>query len=145
MSELASVAELVASVGVVLSLVFVGFQLNEGNRETRAATVKSVLKTEMDIVTVFVDHSSTWEKVLTGAPLDEGEESRKAINLFNLAMLESSNRYLQYRSGYLEEGSWKGTFNTHPGLKALPIYETWRRSFGGQGQDSEFLDLLDNL
>ncbi len=81
----------------------------------------------------------------SGAPLGEGEETRKAINLFNLAMLESSNCYPQYRSGYPEEGSWIGTFNTLPGLKALPIYGKRRGSFGGQGQDSEFLDLSDSL
>ena len=34
-------------------------------------------------------------------PLAAGEETRKAINLFNVAMLESSNRYLQFRSGFL--------------------------------------------
>ena len=145
LSDVASVAEIIASVGVVLSLVFVGIQLNEGNREARAATVQAVLSTEMDMVTVFINHSSTWEKVVTGAPLVEGEETRKATNLYNLAMLEASNRYLQYRSGYLEEESWEGTFNTLPGLKSLPIYEQWRQSFGGQGQDSEFLDLLDKL
>ena len=33
--------EIVASVGVVLSLVFAGIQLNEGNRETRAVTVQT--------------------------------------------------------------------------------------------------------
>jgi hypothetical protein len=51
---------------------------------TRAATVQTVLKMEMDMVMAFVDHASTWEKVVTGEPLAEGEETRKAINLFNL-------------------------------------------------------------
>lgn len=99
----------------------------------------------MDMVAVFIDHSSTWEKVVTGTPVGEGAEARKAINLFNLAMLESSNRYVQYRSGYLDEESWEGTFSTLPGLRLLPIYEQWRESFGGQGQDSAFLELIDNL
>ena len=145
LSDLASIAEIVASVGVVLSLIFVGFQLNEGNRETRAATLQSVLQTEMDMVTVFIEHSSTWEKVVAGVPLAAGEETRKAINLFNVAMLESSNRYLQFRSGFLDEQSWQNTFNVLPGMKALPICDQWRKSLGGQGQDAEFLDLLDNL
>ena len=123
LQDVASVAEIVASVGVVLSLIFVGFQLNEGNRETRAATTQSVLRTEMEMVKVFIDHSATWEKVIAGAPLAAGDETRKAINLYNLAMLESANRYLQFRSGYLEEKSWRGTARTLPGLKALPVSE----------------------
>ena len=145
LQDVASVAEIVASVGVILSLIFVGLQLNEGNRETRAATTQSVLQTEMDMVKVFIDHSATWEKIIAGAPLAAGAETRKAINLYNLAMLESANRYLQFRSGYLEEKSWRGTARTLPGLKALSIYEEWRTSFGATGQDAEFLELLDGL
>jgi len=36
-----SIAEIAAAVGVVLSLVFVGLQIEEGNRETRATTLQS--------------------------------------------------------------------------------------------------------
>jgi len=145
LQNIASMAEIIASIGVILSLVFVGFELNEGNRETRALTAQSALQTEMSMVAVLLDHSDTWQKVISGAPLAKGEETRKAINLYQLAMLESANRYLQYKSGYLDEKSWLNNERTLPGFKALPIHEKWRSSFGGQGQNSEFLEMLDSL
>jgi hypothetical protein len=143
--EIASIAEVVASVGVILSLIFVGFELNEGNRETRAATSQMVIQSEMDMVAVFIDNSEVWDKVVTGAPLSDGEETRRGINLFQLAMLETANRYKQYNSGYLELESWEGSLKILPALKKLPVYEMWRESYGAQGHDSEFLELLDNL
>jgi len=41
LTKWASIAELIAGVGVILSLIFVGLQINEGNRETRAATLQA--------------------------------------------------------------------------------------------------------
>ncbi len=90
LSELASIAEIIASVGVILTLIFVGLELSEGNRETRAATTQLVIKAEMDMVTVFIANANTWDKVVTGAPIAEGEEMRRAINLYNLSMLETA-------------------------------------------------------
>jgi hypothetical protein len=145
LSELASIAEIVASIGVILTLLFVGLELQEGNRETRATTTQLVIKAEMDMVAVFVANAKTWDKVVTGAPLAEGEEMRTAINLFQLSMLETANRYAQYRSGYIDSSSWDGTLKALPAVMKLPVYEVWRESFGGQGQDTAFLELLDGF
>ena len=145
LSEFASIAEIIASIGVILTLVFVGLELNEGNREARATTTQLVFNAEMDMVAVFIANSDTWEKVVTGAPLAEGEEMRRAINLYQLAMLETANRYAQFRSGYIDQSTWQGTVKTLPAITKLPIYEKWRESFGGQGQDTTFLELLDEI
>ena len=143
--DVAVMTEIAASIGVLISLIFVGIQLNEGNRETRAATMQSVVRTEMDMAAIFVEYASTWDKVLVGAPLAAGEERRRAINLYNMGMLESANRYLQYRSEYLDRSSWQGTLKSLSGMKDLPIYDEWRVSLGGQGQHLAFLALLDSL
>jgi hypothetical protein len=145
LSELGSIAEIVASIGVILTLIFVGLELQEGNREARATTAQLVIKAEMDMVAIFIANAKTWDKVVKGAPLAEGEEMRTAINLYQLSMLETANRYAQFRSGYIDSSSWDGTLKTLPAVTKLPIYEIWRASFGGQGQDTAFLELLDGF
>jgi hypothetical protein len=62
LSELASIAEIIASIGVILTLIFVGLELSEGNREARATTTQLVIKAEMDMVAVFIANADTWEK-----------------------------------------------------------------------------------
>ena len=71
LSEVASIAEIIASIGVIATLVFVGVELSEGNRDTRAATNELIIKTEMDMVAVLVENAGTWQKVVTGAPIAE--------------------------------------------------------------------------
>ena len=47
LADWASIAEILGAVAIVISLVFVGFQINDGNRETRAATTQAILDSEM--------------------------------------------------------------------------------------------------
>ena len=77
--------------------------------------------------------------------LAEGEETRRAIMLYQLSMIETANRFAQYRSGYIDQDAWEGTLKTLPPVTKLPIYKKWRESFGAQGQDPAFLKLLDEL
>ena len=86
LSDWASIAEIIAAIGVIFSLIFVGLQINEGNLETRAATNQATADAEAFMIVTFANHSYTWNKVITGAPLESGAESRKGILLYNLLM-----------------------------------------------------------
>lgn len=145
LSEFASIAEIVASIGVIISLVFVGFQLSEANRETRATNTQLALGAEMGFTRAFVDNAATWHKLVTGAALAPGEEMRRGIVLFNMLMLESANRFRQFNSGYLDPELWEARLRILPILVKYPIYEIWRKAPGAQGQPSDFLDFLDAL
>lgn len=145
LSELASVAEILGLLAIVPSLIFVGVQLVRGNREARATTTQLAVQSEMDIATALLDNASIWEKVVTGAPLAAGEETRKAIILFNLLMLETASRYQQFKSGYLEPESWEGRARILPSLVEAPIYDVWRNSHGGMNLPASFLKLLESL
>ena len=74
LSEWAAVAEIVAAVGVILSLLFVGLQISEGNQETRAASIQAASDADARMIATLISNKDTWEKVLTGAPLEEGAD-----------------------------------------------------------------------
>ena len=143
--KLASVAEIVASIAVILSLIFVGLQLSEGNRVTRATTYQLAVQSEIDMAIAFLDHASIWNMIITGEPIDDGEETRKAIILFNIFMLDTESRYQQFRSGYLEPASWEGRRKILPEVVEYPIYDVWRTSPGGRNHSARFLEFLDSL
>lgn len=145
LSDLASIAEIVASIGVILSLIFVGLQISEATQETRAATLRSAADSELFMAATVLNHASTWDKVLNREPLASGEESRKGIILFNLLMIESENRYHQFQAGFLDAQSWEGRRSTLEPLAKLPIYAVWRETPGAKGHSDDFLDLLDGF
>ena len=93
---------------------------------------------------VFADHAGTSDKVITGAPLAEGEESRRAILVYNLLMTESESRHHQMNVGYLDHSVWKARQSMLPQLASLPIL-AWRESLGGISHAPDFLALLDEM
>jgi hypothetical protein len=94
---------------------------------------------------MFIAEKEIWEKVVTGAPLEEGAELRGGIGLFNLLMVNSDNRYYQFRSGYLESSDWEGYESNLPLLVRLPIFKIWRETPGATARTVELLALLDGL
>ena len=145
LSELASIAEITAAIGVIVSLVFVGFQLDEANRETRAAAVQEVLRFESYMAKTFIEHAQTWDKVVNGQQLISGGELRKGINLYSLMMIETENRYYQFNSGYLTKNEWKNHINSMRPFLQLPIFSKWRESGGAAARSHELLELFDDL
>jgi hypothetical protein len=141
----AHVAELIGGVAIVLSLVFVGVQIREGNRETRAATIQAALRSEMDMATTFLEYAETWDKVLNGESLAAGREFREGNLLYQVLMLDTEIRFYQYQSGYLDEAAWRARESTLPRFVALPIYEFWLTTPGGQNHSQEFLGLLEAM
>jgi len=145
LEQYAAVFEILASVAVVISLIFVAVQLGRANREARNATLQAAMFREMDNSFQFGQFASTWDKVVTGQPLAEGEELRRAIGIFNAFMTDCEYRYRQYKAGYLDGPTWEARASTLPPLIRLPIYPFWRDALSGRNHSSEFLAYLDSV
>ncbi len=132
-----AIGELLGGVAIIVSLLYVGLQIKHGNRETRANTLQATLDSEMSLQAEAMRYAGTWEKVLTGVHLADGEETRRAIILYNMMMTLYQNRYYQFKTGYLD----------HPPVTeevvTFPMYEIWRASGGAKNRSAEFLAFLD--
>ncbi|MGD8341426.1 MAG: hypothetical protein PVH89_11625 [Gammaproteobacteria bacterium] len=145
LEQYAYLAEMLGSAAVVISLIFVGIQLARANRETRTATMQAAMFREMENSFRFAEHASTWDKVITGAPLSEGEEIRRALGLYNAFMTDCEYRYRQFKGGYLDAQTWDARNATLPLIVRLPIFEIWRSAPSGKNHAADFLKMLDDL
>jgi len=145
LSKWASIAEIIAAVGVILSLIFVGFQLNEGNRESRATTIQAATDSELLFQTQILRYADIWEKIIVGTPMEDGQERRRAINLFNMAMTEMENRYLQFKSGYVDARSWEARQIALETFVTMPMFLIWRESLAASTHSPGFLKLIDEM
>lgn len=145
LSELASIAEILGLIAIFPSLIFVGVQLARSSREARAATLQAAASSQLDLTSMFAQYASTWDKVLKGEALSDGEESRRGIVLYQSLMIDTENRFHQNKTGYLEDKSWKARELTLPHLISLPMFASWRGSLGGLNCSSDFLEVLDKL
>ena len=141
----ANVAEIVGVILVVITLAFLTLEIRHNTRALRATTIQAVMQSEMALSSFLAKHADTWEKVLTGAPIDAGAEMRKAIIIFNVFMIDTENRYHQSLAGYLDSGSWESRLGLLPEMVQLPIFAEWRRSPGGRSHAADFLALIDRV
>jgi len=145
LEQYALIAEILGSVAVVISLLFVGAQLARANRESRVATMQSAMFREIENSFRFADHAGAWDKVMTGQPLADGEELRTGVVLYNAFMTDSEYRFRQFKAGYLDSRMWEARVAALPLVVHLPIHEIWRNSPGGRNHAADFLQFLNEL
>ena len=140
LSDWASIAEIIAAAGIIVSLVFVGLQLNDGNREAKAATIQAALDAEMLFQSQLIQNSDAWERVVMGGDYSDEVDTRRAIALYNMSMTLNDNRYQMMNAGYLEYSA--GNLEV---IVSMPFYNTWRGSPGAQGRSEQFLRFVDEM
>jgi hypothetical protein len=141
----ANVAEIVGVILVVVTLAFLTLEIRHNTRALRATTIQAVMQSEMALSNFLAEHADTWEKVLTGEPLEAGAEMRKAIIIFNVFMIDTENRYHQFLTGFLDAQSWESRKSTVPEMVRLPVFPAWRQSPGGRSHAGDFLAFIDGI
>ncbi len=132
-----AIGELLGGVAIIVSLLYVGLQIKHGNRETRANTLQATLDSEMSWQAEAMRYAGIWEKIVTGVHFADGDETRRAILLYNMGMTVFEYRYYQFKTGYLDNPP------VTEDVVTFPIYEVWRASGGAKNRSAEFLEFLD--
>jgi len=138
LTDWASIAEILGAIAVVISLLFVGLQLNDGNRETRAATTQASLDSEMFFQAELLRYADVWETVVLDGDTSDPVERRRAIVLFNMVMTLHDNRYQMEKAGYFEFSEYALGSTTQS-----DFYEVWRTSPGALSRSKEFMEIAD--
>jgi hypothetical protein len=141
----AAIAEIVGGLAVVLTLIYLALQIRDSNRETRASTLQSVISNDLIVLGVFAENAGTWNKVITGLPLEGEEETRKGIVLYNMLMTETEGRFFQYQTGYLDDEAWEQRLPAVRLTIGNPIHKIWRATPGANAHSLSFLRMLDEL
>jgi len=137
LSDWAKIAEILAAIAVIVSLLIVAFQISEGNRETRAMTAQLVLEGEKAVQSEFLRYADTWEKVVSGEPLESGEELQRGIILYNILHSDCATCSHQTKSGFLQD-SGEGILQS----VAWPMYEIWIETGGYLSRSPEYREFL---
>lgn len=108
LSELASIAEIIGAVAVVISLLYVGIQVNENTSEVRAANRQELVNRSFTATLTAATHpelAGAFEKVAEGEPLTSMELAQ--FGYFIRSMLyDIQEAYLLYQEDRLDEEYW---------------------------------------
>jgi len=147
LSTISNLAEIFSASMIIVSLLFVGFQLRAANRSTHAGTIQSVTDTETRFIALAMDYADIWDRILSReafAP-ESRIEIRRGVMLINFFMIDCENRFRQFKVGTLDEASWHARANNLENLFRCSIYDLWRKSPGAASRSVEFLACIDKL
>ncbi|HSG97001.1 MAG TPA: hypothetical protein VLA11_03335 [Woeseiaceae bacterium] len=142
LSEWANVAEIGAAIGVIISLIFVGLQLQSNTEATEAATREAINQKDLAYLSLRLD-SSVLAKA--NAKLDNGEtlsplEDSQLVHQEYVNFVSFEHSFYQFRKGALEAQEWSrheniARFRIESSEHARLMWARKRHTFSAQFQE----------
>lgn len=130
-----AVGELVGAVGVVVSLAYLGFQINQNTRQARGSMYDSIVSSlatfdrpiasDPALARIFEEAIDDWTAV-------DGIGRARVMHLLSTLFKQFENVHYQHRQGTLEEELWLGWRQLMLSYFRRPGIQTWwsmRRGF----------------
>jgi hypothetical protein len=140
LSEWANIAEIIGAAAIVISLVFVGLEISDSNREARAATVQAALDAELAFQAELLRYGDIWVSVVLEGDREDRVKVLKGTVLYNMAMTLHDNRFQMINAGYMS-----GSGDDLRQIVSMPFYENWRNQLPAMRRSPEFLSYADSL
>ena len=117
-SRLSSIAELVSSVAVVITLIYLAVQTSQNTAATQAAARQASLDNELWYLQMQIENPFLLRNPILpyeDAALTE-QQIKQEHDMFIALFRMRENLYFQYRSGVLDEDSWNSYFSVFVGF-----------------------------
>jgi hypothetical protein len=124
LSDWASVAEILGAAAIVVSLIFVGFQVRQNTDYLRRGENNATMEQASAVRLLTIDMAEILVKSRNGVDALSDVEMLKISTYFREVMWQSFQIFDRERGGYLDEGSWAQSSAT-TGLLADPIARSW--------------------
>ena len=130
-----AVGELIAAAGVVVSLIYLAFQIRQNTRQARGSMYDSIVSSlatfdrpiasDPQLARIFEDAIDDWGSI-------DGSGRARVMHLLSTLFKQFENVHYQYRQGTLEDELWLGwrqlmlSYFRRPGVQA---WWSMRRGF----------------
>lgn len=101
----AYLAEIIGVIVVVVTLIYVAIQVQQGARLLRSESRQSLVDNDREILLAYLDNIDLLDKLSGDEPLTRSEQWRFSV-LWIVNMRNRELEWLQYRDGILDEATW---------------------------------------
>ena len=143
--SLADLASLASSVAVLISLLFLGLQIRQSNRNQRSLMQQGRSTRNVDLLSRLGDPkvSQTFVRVAQGEELSDTDYF-VLYGYMTSVFWSYEDCFFQFRSGTLDSQSWSSDVATLKRLLTNPAYRAvWRAARGACGE--QYRSFLDGL
>lgn len=127
-AELGSIGELLGSIAVFISLIYLAFQIRSSTATARTSTYQSVVSDFSALnqsMTSTPDLSLLFVNALEDFTSLNADEKARVSQMFFMSFRNFENMYYQHRKGYLEEELWIGWKRLMLTYFARPGFQSW--------------------
>jgi len=147
---ISALAEIVGAVGVIISLVFVGFQIRKNTVASEAATYQASVGYDIEMLMALssdpeqsrIFNTYTWIPEATN--LTENEIIQAEYQMTAL-LRHLENLYLQHELGMLSDEIWRTRQALLDAIVLSPGYERFEQTSSSQTFDGAFRSYASNL
>jgi hypothetical protein len=152
-TDLAHIADIVAAIGVIGSMIFVGVQVRQSTRSMRSSTIQQQANQWQEYADLWQKYyavlsdpkeATTFGKALAGRDLEQAEYVRFFL-MCRAILIKIENVHYQFQQGLIDKGvytraqvSIQEEFFAFPGIRAM--WQLTRHFYG-----SDFAEFLDEL
>lgn len=128
LGDLSNIADVVAAVAIVLSLIYVGIQVSDNTQATRSATANSATAITVSAYTAVTNNikaSDVWFRGLTNPSLLNDAENTQFILQTHTFMLAFQNSFYLSIEGTLDREIQESMTENIEGVKKLPGFQLY--------------------
>jgi hypothetical protein len=151
-SAIAAVAELLAAVGVIVSLIYLAGQVRSSAKQARQAAIQSVVNQMNTVWTSMAarrDHSGIWVRGSKGVDALDDETDRVQFSATMLSMMRPYEEIFYYRrDGLVDDWTWESIRQQCHSLMGTPGFADWwemRGSWFSSDFQVHIQEVLDGL
>jgi hypothetical protein len=104
-TKLSAVGEILSSVAILITLVYLGIQTQQNADSIMANTRQEILATELDFL-IEISNFPEFEAIRYKQTLTTEERARLGFMLITFTRMRENN-WLQYQNGVLDEKTWQ--------------------------------------
>ena len=110
LEEYALISEIISAIAIIISLIFVGFQIRDNTKATQASKFHDIASLDIQILLSFANSPETARLISTFRDNPDslnGEEQNQGFYLFGAEVRHVENLFLQNQNKMLSEKDWK--------------------------------------
>lgn len=143
-SEWTAIAEIISSVAILVTLIYLSIQTKQNTEATLASTRQTMITTDVDILHAVMENPTFYIKLQTDQELTPEEDTRLQSWLI-MVIRTREYQWLQYKNGLLDKQSWETYLSGVRGNLSYPLSRSWWNKVAYNFFDHEFVDEVNKL
>ena len=138
-----TIAEMIAAVGVVISLIYLARQVRQGNILTRYQARQSMMEKDLSTIHTEIENTDITYSFIKENPTED--ELLKLHLFLTLIMRQREWEWFQYNDGIIDEEVYRTYHEVIAIILDTPNTRKWWKTVGRIGLNPDFVKEVDSL